>query len=141
MDKRHFELPVVHWFSVRFGALPVDNSAGDVGSLRRSLSVLKHGGVLGIFPEGGRSPDGTLQPFKQGVALLAQRTGVPVVPAGIVGAEAAMPRGRAVPRRAPVTVRFGRPIGFPAPAAAERGKDRLEEGTARIREAIAGLLG
>jgi 1-acyl-sn-glycerol-3-phosphate acyltransferase len=140
MDKKHFELPVVHWFSARFGAIPVDNSAGDLGSLRRSLAVLKHGGVLGIFPEGGRSPDGSLQPAKPGVALLARRTGVPVVPAGIVGSYAAMPRGRTIPRRDPVTVRFGPPLLLGAPGEAGRGKGDLEEGTARIMGAIEMLL-
>lgn len=136
MDRGYYEMRVVHWISMRAGAIPVENDPGDIGSLRRSLAVLKQAGILGIFPEGGRSDDGTLKPAKPGVALLALRTGVPVIPAAILGTFAALPRGRCLPRRGPVLVRFGTPVTFPAAWAAGRNKAHLDEATAMIMRAI-----
>jgi len=63
-----------------------------------------------VFPEGGRSPTGALQPAKRGVGLLAMKAGVPIVPVGLVGTDQALPRGARWIRCAPVTVRIGPPI-------------------------------
>ena len=63
-----------------------------------------------LYPEGGRSPDGELREFKPGAAWIARRAGAPVVPVRLIGTHDVLPKGRAFPRRAKVTVRFGSPL-------------------------------
>jgi 1-acyl-sn-glycerol-3-phosphate acyltransferase len=138
VDRGQYERLLVRWIAVPTGAIPVENNPRDLGSLRRALQALRAGSVLGIFPEGGRSADGTLQPAKPGAALLALRAGVPLVPVAIVGAFAAYSRHHLLPRPRPITVRFGAPVVFPAAWGERAAKGHLEEATAlvmaRIRE-------
>jgi 1-acyl-sn-glycerol-3-phosphate acyltransferase len=94
-----------------FNAFPVDRD----GSRTRpgvSKKLLDLGVPLLIFPEGGRSKDGALGRFKAGAAALSMSADVPCVPVALVGASAAMPRGRnwPLPGRQPVTVVFGAPM-------------------------------
>jgi 1-acyl-sn-glycerol-3-phosphate acyltransferase len=104
------------------------------------LHVLEHGGVVGIFPEGPFSVRGRLEPGLPGVALLAIRSGVPVVPAGIRGTFEAL-RGRRfyIPRRHPLSVRFGAPRRFTGPGDTP-GRDARQRVTERIMADIAALL-
>jgi 1-acyl-sn-glycerol-3-phosphate acyltransferase len=74
------------------------------------LSALDEGRVCGIFPGGGRSPDGLVQPPNEGVGTLALRSGAPVVPVTIAGADRAWPPGRRLPRPAPIQLHFGQPL-------------------------------
>lgn len=95
-----------------FNAFPVDRS-GTRGSYRGLAAQLLDEGVpLLLFPEGTRSRDGSMAPFKVGAAALAVTRGVPVVPVGLVGAYDAMPRGRSwpLPGRPPVRVVIGDPL-------------------------------
>ena len=91
------------------------------GSVRSSLEhcgdLADQGWSVLVYPEGTRSPDGRLQPFRTGIGLLATDLRVPVVPVGVEGTHAALPKGRRRPRRGPVTVRFGVPL---QPRAARR---------------------
>ena len=139
VDREQYQRPLVHWVAVRTGAIPVENDPRDLGSLRRALQVLKQGSVLGIFPEGGRSDDGRLKPGKPGAALLALRAGVPLVPAGIIGAFAAYSRHRRFPRPEPILVRFGEPVDLPAAWRGHAAKDHLTEATALLLQRIQAL--
>lgn len=65
-----------------------------------------------VFPEGERSRDGTLLPFRQGLGIMVRELGVPVVPVRIEGLEAVYPRGAAWPRRGRVRIVFGAPLRF-----------------------------
>src|SRR6266850_7117884 len=95
-------------FHRHVGSIPINLERHDVGALRRALCLLQEGGVVGIFPEGPFSVRGRLEPGLPGVALLALRSGVPVVPAGIRGTyEALAGRRGYIPRRVPLAVRFG----------------------------------
>ncbi len=122
------------------GSILLDVGRGDVSALRRALGVLDRGGVVGIFPEGPFSIRGRLEAGLPGVALLALRSGVPVVPAGIQGTFEAL-RGRRlyIPRRQPIAVRFGPARRFTAPAATP-GRDARQRVTERIMADIAALL-
>jgi 1-acyl-sn-glycerol-3-phosphate acyltransferase len=141
VDREQYYRPLVHWAAVRSGAIPVENDPRDLGSLRRALQALRQGAVLGIFPEGGRSDDGGLKPAKPGAALLALRAGVPLVPAGIVGAYRAYSRHHRFPRPAPITVRFGAPVPFPATWRHQAAKEHLEEAIALVMADIGALAG
>lgn len=140
VDRAQHGRPLVHGVAVRTGAIPVENTPRDLGSLRRALAALRAGSVLGIFPEGGRSHDGTLQPAKPGVALLALRAGVPLVPVGIVGVFRAYSRHMAVPRPRPITVRFGEPVAFPPSWGGRAAREHLDEATALVMGRIGSLL-
>jgi long-chain acyl-CoA synthetase len=80
------------------------------GALHDSARVLEAGKILCIFPEGGRSYDGSLMEFKKGIAALALKTGLPVVPAWIEGSFKALPRGRWLIKPVKIKVYFGEPI-------------------------------
>jgi 1-acyl-sn-glycerol-3-phosphate acyltransferase len=96
------------------GQLPVDRSGGRAGEAAIQLAegVLGRGELFGIYPEGTRSPDGRLYRGKTGVARLALRTGVPVLPVAMVGTDVVQPVGRRIPRIRRVGVVIGAPLDF-----------------------------
>jgi len=99
-------------FFENVGVMPVARQGGDAGeaSLRKGEEVLRAGRLLGIYPEGTRSPDGRLYRGKTGPARLAMRTGAPIIPIGLIGTDDVLPVGVKVPRLAKVGIRIGRPI-------------------------------
>lgn len=94
--------------------LPVDRSGGRAGeaALRTGMRVLGRGELMGIYPEGTRSPDGRLYRGKTGVARLALQARVPVIPVVMVGTDEAQPIGRRLPKITRVGVRIGAPLDF-----------------------------
>jgi long-chain acyl-CoA synthetase len=76
-------------------------------SLERCGELIDRGWSILIYPEGTRSPDGTLLPFKSGIGVLAKGLNVPIVPVAVGGGRAILPKGARWPRRAPVCVRIG----------------------------------
>jgi 1-acyl-sn-glycerol-3-phosphate acyltransferase len=92
------------------GAVSVARKGDFAGGLRELEQVLRERRPLILFPEGRRSPDGNLVEFKQGAAMLAIRTGTPIVPIRLAGLRESLARGKHVPLPGPVTVRFGEPI-------------------------------
>ena len=94
----------------------------------------KHISML-IFPEGGRTPDGGLQPFKEGVAYMAIKAGVPIIPIALVGTRAVIPIHSSIVRAGRVSVRIGDPID----TASLTLKDR-EHLTEQVRQQIASML-
>lgn len=96
------------------GMIPLDRSGGRASeaALNTGLQVLKEGGLLGIFPEGTRSPDGRLHRGKTGVARLALEAGVPVVPVGLIGLNKIQPGGRGMPKLGRIEIRIGKPLDF-----------------------------
>lgn len=79
--------PIKTWAVRNYGAFPVRRGEGDVNAIRQALKVLKSGGALFMAPEGTRSPNGQLAEPREGVALIAQRSGAPILPLGISGVE------------------------------------------------------
>lgn len=92
------------------GAFPVRTEEMDRRAPREALRLLREGQAVLIFPEGGRSKDGRLQPFKPGAFRLALAAGAPVVPVTITGAFEAWPMTRRFPRPGRVTVTYHRPL-------------------------------
>ncbi|MER5303493.1 MULTISPECIES: lysophospholipid acyltransferase family protein [Streptomyces] len=125
------------------GAIPVDrsgNGAGQAG-VDAGLAVLDAGGLLGIFPEGTRSHDGRLYKGRVGVAAMALRSGVPVIPCAMIGTFEAQPAGRRVPSVVPITLRFGKPLDFSRYAGMEDQRAALRAITDEIMYAILVLSG
>jgi 1-acyl-sn-glycerol-3-phosphate acyltransferase len=106
------------WFIKNFlkaaGMLPIDRSGGKASeaSLRTGLSVLAKGDVLGIYPEGTRSPDGRLYRGRTGVARMILEGGVPVVPVAMIDTEKVMPIGQRLPKVRRVGIIIGEPLDF-----------------------------
>jgi 1-acyl-sn-glycerol-3-phosphate acyltransferase len=140
MLREYWDKPFIGWLARKGGSFPVDQQGHTAGALRKAMAVLADGRILGIFPEGARSPDGSLLPGKAGVSLLMIKTGLPLLPAAIIGAEKALPKGRGYPLPFRITVRYGTPISFAPPPPRDR-KAFLHRSTGEIMGAIEKLLG
>ncbi len=92
------------------GAFPIQRDGSGAQGLKETLRRLRNGSIVTFFPEGTRSRDGSLGPLKPGIAALASRARVPIVPAGLAGTFEAWPRSRLAPRPHAVRVHYGRPI-------------------------------
>jgi len=134
------------WFFNMVGQIPTEREGGKKSeqALNAALDVLKEGKLLGIYPEGTRSPDGRLYRGRTGVARLALQAGVPVIPTGLIGTPEVMPIDRKIPRltgRLPVRVRFGEPLDFSRYAGRERDRFALRSVTDEIQYEIMQLSG
>lgn len=102
------------------GAFPVNRGSADRDALRQCVEVVQGGEPLVIFPEGTRQSGPLIQPLFEGAAFVASRTGVPIVPVGIAGSEAAMPKGSKLVYPVRVRVVIGEPLDPPAAGAGGR---------------------
>jgi 1-acyl-sn-glycerol-3-phosphate acyltransferase len=123
------------------GQIPVDRSGKDAGqaAIREGLGVLSKDELLGIYPEGTRSHDGRLYKGKVGVAVMALKAGVPVVPCAMIGTFEAQPPGKIIPNIHPVVIRFGEPLDFSRYEGMENEKTVLRAITDEIMYAILSL--
>jgi 1-acyl-sn-glycerol-3-phosphate acyltransferase len=130
----YFSVSRARWFFAAWlGAFPFDRQRrGARDSFAAAEGLLADGWSVLVFPEGTRSRDGTIGPFKPGAALLAVITGRQILPVRIDGTSRVLPPGRRLPRRGQVEVRFGAPI------AAEPGEDPRQL-TARLEAAVRAL--
>ncbi|MFC9284825.1 lysophospholipid acyltransferase family protein [Streptomyces collinus] len=123
------------------GQIPVDRSGKEAGqaAIREGLGVLAKDELLGIYPEGTRSHDGRLYKGKVGVAVMALKAGVPVVPCAMIGTFEAQPPGKVIPNIRPVAIRFGEPLDFSRYDGMENEKAVLRAVTDEIMYAILSL--
>ncbi len=127
MAKRElFKIPILGPLITGFGAYPVDRGGTPMAAVRRSVEVLRRGEVIGIFPEGTRNLDGTVE-AREGVALLASLGKAAVVPAAVVGT-------REAARFRRFDVIFGPPLRLPADRKATR--EELANFTDQVMQAI-----
>jgi cytidylate kinase len=149
------ETPVIGYFMRRAGIHPVDRRTADVDAFRTAMRILESGNILAVFPEGTRSRDGALQEVREGVAVLALRSGAPVLPVAVTDSDRLWPKGTLLPRPGGVvTVSYGRPfvvaeemrklaVGTGEPRGRPEGGDRRqakEAATRLIMTRIAELL-
>jgi 1-acyl-sn-glycerol-3-phosphate acyltransferase len=132
-----FAVPVLGRLIRVLRAFPVDIYSNDPGAVREARRLVQQGAAVMIFPEGGRSFDGTLGHFKLGAFRLAVTLGAPVLPVTIAGGYEAWPPHRALPRRGRMTITYHPPL-HPEPGADPRTAAR--ELAARVRSAIASAL-
>jgi len=112
VKKELFKIPLFGLAMRRTGYIPIDRSGGKAAlkSLKDAAQKIKNGVSVVVFPEGTRSPDGRLRPFKAGSIFLAQKADVPIVPVGISGSHRILPKGSLKMRPGHVIVRIGSPI-------------------------------
>ena len=105
---------LTRWFYTVAGQVPIDRSNADAaqGALDSAKRLLDAGKLMGMYPEGTRSPDGRLYKGKTGLARVALDTGVPVIPVAMTGTDVVNPPGSKGWRFGQVTVRIGRPLDF-----------------------------
>ncbi|NBP84887.1 MAG: 1-acyl-sn-glycerol-3-phosphate acyltransferase [Mycobacteriaceae bacterium] len=105
---------LTRWFYTVAGQVPIDRTDADSAqsALDTAERLLNKGKLLGLYPEGTRSPDGRLYKGKTGLARIALHTGVPVIPVAMIGTDVVNPPGSRFWRFGRVTVRFGRPMDF-----------------------------
>ncbi|MEA2509892.1 MAG: 1-acyl-sn-glycerol-3-phosphate acyltransferase [Actinomycetota bacterium] len=133
------------WFFRMVGQIPIERD--DKSQAREALSAgvdeLRAGNLLGIYPEGTRSPDGKLYRGRTGVARLALAAKVPVVPCGLVGTEEVMPKHAKLPhlRHVTIVVSFGKPLDFSTYFGKEGDRNVLRTVTDDVMKAIVGLSG
>lgn len=130
------------------GALPVVGGGGDKAVMRAALAELDAGRCVLVYPEGSRTHDGGLAPFKNGIALLLKRSNATVVPIGIEGAYDAWPRSAKRPRwRRRIETEVGEPIGVDdllqdgVPAAMRRLEHEIDELRRRCRTRLRARCG
>ncbi|MGC5047724.1 lysophospholipid acyltransferase family protein [Micrococcus porci] len=123
--------------------LPMDRSGGaaSLRSLEAGLECLREGKLLGIYPEGTRSPDGRLHRGKIGIAKLALASGAPVVPVAMIGTDRVQPIGRTLPNLRRLGMIFGEPLDFSHLQGREGDHRALRQVTDEIMEAIRRLSG
>ncbi|GAA4388673.1 MULTISPECIES: 1-acyl-sn-glycerol-3-phosphate acyltransferase [Brevibacterium] len=134
---------VTRWFFKLTNQLPIDRSGGSASeaSLDAGLRVLRRGDLLGIYPEGTRSPDGRLYRGRTGIARLVMEAGVPVVPVALIGTDKVQPEGRTIPRLRRVGIVFGKPLDFSEYAGMQGDRFLLRSVTDEIMYEILRLSG
>lgn len=132
--------PVIGWLADKSGVFFVRRGEGDRAAQRQALDLLAQGKAIAMFPEGTRSRDGQLGTGKAGVAVLALRSGAPILPVAIIGTHRIFPGRSRMPHRSPVTVRIGPPFSLGHQPEGRLDRAVLAEATDRVMREIAALL-
>ena len=131
-----FAIPLLGAVIRACGAYPVRRGASDREAIRTATAKLEEGWATGVFLDGTRQANGRVNNPLPGAALLAARSGAPLLPVAIVNSHRALGSGRIWPRLVPLQLRVGAPI----PAPASRRRPDLDATTALLQERINALL-
>ena len=137
--KEHFQGIVQNRWHRYVGAIPIDREKGGKNALKTASRFLAKGHIIGIYPEGTRTLTGKIQPAKTGVARLALKAKVPVIPAGLIGTFEILPKGRFFPRFKRAEVNIGKLLYFDKYYGKENNKKALRLVTTKIMKEIARL--
>jgi 1-acyl-sn-glycerol-3-phosphate acyltransferase len=134
LKKELFRIPILSIGMRLTGYISVDraNRKSAVASVESAVRQLRSGVSIVIFPEGTRSPDGRLRPFKGGACVTAIQAGVPVVPVSIAGTQKLMPKGKWAIHPGDVYIKFGPPVDV-----SQYGADRRDEMLSLIEMRVA----
>ncbi|MBT67091.1 MAG: 1-acyl-sn-glycerol-3-phosphate acyltransferase [Synechococcus sp. NP17] len=131
-----FQIPILGSIIRACGAYPVKRGASNREAIRTASARLEEGWAIGVFLDGARQRDGRVNQPRPGAALLAARSGAPLLPVAIINSHRALGRGRRWPRLVPVELRIGEPI----PAPISRRKPELEATTLDLQRRINSLI-
>ncbi len=135
--KELFQIPVFGAGLLKAGHIPVDRSKGRqaLKSLYEAADIIAAGTSVIVFPEGTRSKDGNLQPFKSGAMVLAIKAGVPIVPVAISGTHEVLPKGKLLVKGGKVQIQIGEPI-----ETSEYNPKQKQELASRLQDEVAQML-
>ncbi len=131
-----FRIPILSFIISACGAYPVNRGAGDREALRKASNRLIEGWATGVFLDGTRQENGRVNDPKSGAALLAARTGSPILPVAIVNSHRAFPKGSFLPRFVSIHLRVGELIQPPS----TRKREDLTSTTKEIQNSINSML-
>jgi 1-acyl-sn-glycerol-3-phosphate acyltransferase len=142
--RRIFSVPVLGWSIRAAGFIPVDRGDHRRGAatFEAAMARLQGGRSVIVFPEETRTRTGELLPFKKGAALLALRSGLPILPVGIAGTRRVLPRDTLLPTAGPAAVVIGEPIPVAGRPVTERAKltEEARTAVAQLRDEAARAL-
>ncbi len=130
----------IGWLFSAFGSFPVDRGRADRDALRRCIEVLAEGDPLVIFPEGTRRSGPVVEDLFEGAAYIATKAGVPIVPVGIGGSEAAMPKGARMIKPAKVHLVVGPPLQAEPSTTGRVARSAIHDLTDRLRHELQRLF-
>ncbi|GAB4326789.1 MAG: hypothetical protein Kow0069_33490 [Promethearchaeota archaeon] len=136
----NFQTPIVTSLFTNLGAFSVRRGTSDEVAWETAKQILRNGEWVGIFPEGTRSVNGVIGPFRSGAVRLAIEEGVPIVPCAVFGSRDVLPKGQLVMKRAKVTVRVGKAIKFDEYYGKELSYQKARELAAQVREKVLELV-
>ncbi len=119
--------------------IPLSRDKGDISALRTAIKAIKGGDLVSLFPEGTRSPDGTIQEAKGGVAFLLSKSGVPLLPIYIDGSHAALPKGSILIRPRKIRIYVGELIPPSELKSDKKGSEGYKEIGEMVMQRIAAL--
>lgn len=119
--------------------IPITRGEADLGAMKKIISLIRSGEIVLMFPEGTRSPDGTLGPGKEGIGVFVRHAKADVIPCYISGAWRAMPKGSVVPRPVKIRIAYGPLIRYAEFADCPKGREGLRAISDKIMERIAAL--
>lgn len=131
--------PLLGWGMSQNGVFGVRRGAGDLEAFKLARNVLDEGGVLTIFPEGTRSPDGALQDAKEGATVLAVRSAAPILPIAIAGSQRFWPKGKLPRPGRRMILRVGQIFTLTTPKGSDR-HESLRLATVELMRHLAELL-
>lgn len=114
--KELYDTPLSAWFFRGYGVIPVDRENPTLSMMRDTLNTLREGVPVMVAPEGTRSPNGELLPFKSGFVKFAYKARVPILPTAIIGSYEMWPRHSRFPRPGKIKVVYGEPITVNGPS-------------------------
>jgi 1-acyl-sn-glycerol-3-phosphate acyltransferase len=129
-----YKMTWLGWFLHVTQTLPSGSSS------QKAIDLLLNNKIIGLFPEGGVSRDGKLKEFRRGAALLALKTGRPIVPCAIIGTFESLPFGSRIPKLRPLKLKIGKPIFLGREFDHHIEDPLLQEGIFKLRNTIKGML-
>jgi 1-acyl-sn-glycerol-3-phosphate acyltransferase len=136
MAKEYYELPGLNWIYRQIQAIPVARSGRDMAATREAMRALKHGRILGVFPEGKIELTRELLPFQTGIALIAAKENAEIFPAFLDGTQRGKSMVQAVLRPQHARIAFGPGLGKHLDA---RSRETLDTATINVRMAVQSL--
>jgi len=130
-----FRGPLVSWWLRAQHSVPLERGEADLAAIRQAVRILREGHGLVLFPEGTRTPDGSLGIFRPGFAMVAARAGVPLVPVAVHGGFRAWPRSQKLPCWGRIQVAYGEPLPPP-----QGGRAACLATADEVRRRVAALL-
>lgn len=137
--KTLLQWPVLGSIFPKVNVVPVDQERADMSALKTIIKLVRAGECTIVFPEGGRTLDGRMQPAQPGLGLVIAKTLAPVVPMRIFGAYEAFPIGAKAPRIRPIRIVVGEPVVFTQADLNGSGRDLYQRLSERVMERIAAI--